>query len=363
MPAADAHLVVAISGGVDSSVSALRLKRAGYRVSAVFMKNWNDPNEDGHCRWEDDVADALEVCERLDIPLNTVDLSQAYWDSVFADFLAEYARGRTPNPDILCNREVKFKAFLAHAHALGGDYIATGHYARIGRSDGRLQLLKGQDHNKDQSYFLYTLGQSQLTKTLFPVGDLEKPQVRQDAQHASLITFNKKDSTGICFIGEQRFRTFLSRYLPAQPGHIRTLAGRTIGEHAGVVYYTLGQREGLRIGGVKGASEGAWYVVRKEVGANELIVAQGHDHPALLSQQLCADQLSWVAGEPPVTPFRCYAKTRYRQADQACVITELTSERVTVVFDQPQRAVTPGQSVVFYNEDVCLGGGIIDTTL
>jgi tRNA-uridine 2-sulfurtransferase len=361
-PPADAHLIVAISGGVDSSVSALRLKAAGYRVSAIFMKNWNDPGENGECRWQEDVADALEVCERLDIPLNTVDLSQAYWDGVFEDFLTEYARGRTPNPDILCNREVKFKAFLTHAHSLGGDYIATGHYARVGIDEDRFTLLKGSDRNKDQSYFLYTLGQAQLAKTLFPVGHLTKPVVRQQAQDADLVTFNKKDSTGICFIGEQRFRTFLSRYLPAQAGLIKTLAGNVIGEHVGVVYYTLGQREGLRIGGVKGAAEGAWYVVRKDVTANELIVAQGHDHPALLSQQLRADQLTWVSGTAPTPPFRCHAKTRYRQPDQACVITALDDTHCDVRFDHPQRAVTPGQSVVFYRDEVCLGGGIIDAT-
>jgi tRNA-specific 2-thiouridylase len=359
---ADAHVVVAVSGGVDSSLSAALLKAAGFRVSAVFMKNWAEPANDGRCRWEEDVADALEVCERLDIPLNTVDLSAAYWDGVFADFLAEYARGRTPNPDVLCNREVKFKAFLAHARELGGDYIATGHYARVQVDDGGYLLCKGHDPNKDQSYFLYTLGQSQLAASVFPVGELHKSEVRRRARALDLATHAKKDSTGICFIGEQRFREFLGRYLPAQPGAIRTLDGRVVGEHLGVVYYTLGQREGLRVGGVRGAAEGPWYVVAKDVASNELQVAQGHDHPALMSTTLDADRLSWIADEPPVLPFRCRAKTRYRQADQACTITALDGDRCTVRFERPQRAVTPGQSVVFYRDDVCLGGGIIDRT-
>ncbi len=354
-------VVVGLSGGVDSSVTAALLKEAGFAVSAIFMKNWNEPTESGHCRWEEDVADALEVCERLDIPLNTVDLSQAYWDGVFEDFLGEYARGRTPNPDILCNREVKFKAFLAHARELGGTFVATGHYARIREIEGRQALLKGLDGNKDQSYFLYTLGQEQLAASLFPVGDLPKPEVRERARRLGLVTHDKKDSTGICFIGEQRFREFLSRYLPAQAGLIRALDGRVLGAHQGVFYYTLGQREGLRVGGVKGAAEGAWYVVGKDVAANELLVAQGHDHPALLSSRLEADSLSWVAGEAPAIPLRCRAKTRYRQPDQDCVVHALGPDRVRVDFDQPQRAVTPGQSVVFYDGEVCLGGGIIDT--
>ena len=356
-----AHIIVALSGGVDSSVSALLLKEAGYRVSAIFMKNWTEPADSAHCHWEEDVADALEVCERLDIPLNTVDLSHAYWEGVFADFLAEYARGRTPNPDILCNKEVKFKAFLDHARALGGSAIATGHYARIREHEGAFELLKGSDGNKDQSYFLYTLGQPQLAATIFPIGEMVKPAVRQRAAARGLVTHDKKDSTGICFIGEQPFREFLGRYLPAQAGLIKTLDGRTVGEHAGVFYYTLGQREGLRIGGVRGAAEGAWYVVAKEVPSNELFVAQGHDHPALLSRSLRAERLSWVAGSPPTTPLRCMAKTRYRQADQRCVLT-LVGDLAAAEFDQPQRAVTPGQSVVFYQGEVCLGGGIIAET-
>jgi len=356
------HVVVALSGGVDSSVAALELVRAGHRVSALFMKNWNEPLEDGRCRWEDDVADALEVCDALGIELNTVDLSQAYWDGVFSDFLAEYARGRTPNPDVLCNREVKFKAFLEHARAVGGDCVATGHYARIGRDEHGYTLLKGLDANKDQSYFLYTLGQAQLAATLFPVGHLPKPAVRARARDAGLITHAKKDSTGICFIGEQRFREFLSRFLPAQRGAIETLDGRTIGEHQGVIYYTLGQREGLGIGGVKGAVEGPWFVAAKDVARNVLTVVQGHEHPALLARELEADCLSWVAGAPPALPQRLRAKTRYRQPDQACTLEALVDGRLSVRFDEAQRAVTPGQSVVFYAGEVCLGGGIIDLT-
>ncbi|MGD9602340.1 MAG: tRNA 2-thiouridine(34) synthase MnmA [Gammaproteobacteria bacterium] len=355
-------VVVALSGGVDSSVTAALLQEAGCEVSALFMKNWHEPLADGHCRWEEDVADALDVCDRLGIPLDTVDLAQAYWDGVFEDFLREYARGRTPNPDVMCNREVKFKAFLAHARALGGAFVATGHYARIVRYADGYRLLKGLDPNKDQSYFLYTLGQAQLAASLFPVGDLSKHDVRARARALGLVTHDKKDSTGICFIGEQRFRAFLAHYLPAQPGVVKSLDGRVFGEHQGVFYYTLGQREGLGIGGVKGTPEGAWYVVAKDVAANELYVAQGHDHPALLSRGLEADQLTWVAGAPPDLPFTCRAKTRYRQSDQECTITRLDGERCVVRFAHAQRAVTPGQSVVFYAGDMCLGGGIIDTT-
>ncbi|MCC7120541.1 MAG: tRNA 2-thiouridine(34) synthase MnmA [Gammaproteobacteria bacterium] len=354
------HIVVAVSGGVDSSVAALELVRAGHHVTALFMKNWNEPLADGRCRWEDDVADALEVCDTLGIELNTVDLSQAYWDGVFKDFLDEYARGRTPNPDVLCNREVKFKAFLAEARARGGEAVATGHYARIRHDAQGHVLLKGLDGNKDQSYFLYTLSQAQLAATLFPVGHLPKADVRARAAAAGLVTHAKKDSTGICFIGEQRFREFLARFLPAQRGAIETLDGRTIGEHQGVIYYTLGQREGLGIGGVKGAAESPWFVAAKDVARNVLIVVQGHDHPALLSRELEADSLSWVAGAPPALPYRCTAKTRYRQPDQPCTLESLVDGRLVVRFDQAQRAVTPGQSVVFYAGEVCLGGGIID---
>lgn len=358
----DPHIVAAMSGGVDSSVAAMLLKRAGYRVSAVFMKNWNEPDDDGHCRWEDDVGDVLSVCEKLDIPVNTVDLSQAYWDSVFEDFIEEYRRGRTPNPDILCNREIKFKAFLQHAAQIGGDAIATGHYGRIGRSDGVHTLLKGADPSKDQSYFLYAIGQAALAETVFPIGQLEKGEVRRIAASAGLSTHAKKDSTGICFIGERRFRQFMSNYLQAQPGDIRGTDGTLLGRHQGAAYYTLGQREGLGIGGVRGATEDPWFVVAKNVKDNELLVAQGHEHPLLMSTRLVADTLSWISGSAPSTPLVCSAKTRYRQSDQACVIGRIEGDRLEVEFMQPQRAVTPGQSVVFYDGDRCLGGGIIDNT-
>jgi tRNA-specific 2-thiouridylase len=357
----DPHVVVAMSGGVDSSVAALRIRAAGLRCSALFMKNWNEPADDGRCRWEDDVADAMRVCERLGIPFNTIDLAAAYWAGVFEDFLAEYRSGRTPNPDVLCNREIKFKAFLEAARGIGGDVIATGHYVRRAGGTPGLQLCKGRDPTKDQSYFLYTLGQGQLSAALFPVGDLHKTAVRRRALAAGLATHEKKDSTGICFIGEQRFREFLSRYVPATPGPVVTADGRVVGEHYGAVYYTLGQRQGLGIGGVRGATEAPWFVARKNLDSNELVVVQGHDHPALMSTALTAIALSWVAGAPPVMPLACYAKTRYRQIEQACTVNGRADGTATVQFATPQRAVTPGQSVVFYDGEVCLGGGIIDT--
>ena len=353
------HVVVALSGGVDSSVAILRIRAAGLRCSALFMKNWNEPTEDGHCRWEQDVDDCLEVCEKLDVPLNTIDLSKAYWDGVFEDFLAEYRRGRTPNPDVLCNREIKFKAFLEAARKLGGDLIATGHYVRSTHVDGAWRLLTGVDANKDQSYFLYTLGQAQLSQSLFPVGDLPKREVRALARGAGLVTHEKKDSTGICFIGERRFREFLSQYVPAQPGAVMTEDGRVIGQHHGAVYYTLGQRQGLGIGGVRGAIEAPWFVAAKDLERNVLTVVQGHDHPALQSQALVATDLSWVAGDAPSLPFACTAKTRYRQRAQACTVLAREADRLLVEFSAPQRAVTPGQSVVFYQDEVCIGGGII----
>ena len=355
------HVVVALSGGVDSSVAALRIREAGLRCSALFMKNWNEPREDGRCRWEDDVDDCLEVCEKLDIPLNTIDLSQAYWDGVFEDFLAQYRCGRTPNPDVLCNREIKFKAFLAAARALGGDVIATGHYVRSTTIDNHWRLRTGVDGNKDQSYFLYTLGQQQLANSLFPVGDLPKNEVRALARAAGLRTHEKKDSTGICFIGERPFREFLAQYVPARPGPVKTADGRVIGQHHGAVYYTLGQREGLGIGGVRGAAEAPWFVAAKDLQHNVLTVVQGHDNPALLSRALFATELSWVAGEPPALPLTCTAKTRYRQPAQRCTIAAHTDAHVRVEFSAAQRAITPGQSVVFYQDQDCLGGGIISS--
>ena len=358
----DPHVIVAMSGGVDSSVAALLLKRSGYRVSAIFMKNWNEENPTGRCQWEDDVEDVLAVCDPLDVPVNTIDLSQAYWDSVFEEFLQGYQRGRTPNPDILCNREIKFKAFLDQAQKMGGDVIATGHYARIEYREQQASLFKGLDPSKDQSYFLYAIGQHALSNSVFPLGSLEKNVVRSIAGRANLRNHAKKDSTGICFIGERQFRTFLGSYLPAQAGEIRDTNGRVLGQHHGAVYYTLGQREGLGVGGVRGAPEGPWFVVGKDVAKNELIAAQGHDHPLLMSSTLTADNLSWIDSPAPSAGLKCQAKTRYRQSDQHCTITEIDEQHFKLVFDKPQRAITAGQSVVLYSSGRCLGGGIIDQT-
>lgn len=353
--------VVAMSGGVDSSVAALLTVQSGVPAAGLFMKNWNDDAAPGECPWEDDVADVLSVADQLGLSVNTIDLTREYWDRVFEDFLAEYRRGRTPNPDILCNREIKFRAFLDAARSLGADKIATGHYARTDSVDGRHRLLRGVDTGKDQTYFLYTLGQAQLAHTAFPIGHLPKAEVRAMARAAGLSVADKKDSTGICFIGERQFRQFLSGYLPAQPGEIRTLDERVIGEHPGALYYTIGQRQGLAIGGVRGAEEAPWFVARKDVQANMLYVVQGHDHPALMSRALTADTLSWVANEAPTTPLVCTAKTRYRQPDQPCTVVAIADDRMQIQFEEPQRAVTPGQSVVLYLGEECLGGGVIAT--
>jgi tRNA-specific 2-thiouridylase len=356
------RIVVGVSGGVDSSVAALLLLEQGFQVEALFMKNWDERDAEGGCIWEADVADAIRVCDRLGIRLNTVDLSREYWDRVFLEFIEEYRNGRTPNPDILCNQEVKFRAFLEHALELGADRIATGHYARITETGGVMQLRKGIDANKDQSYFLCRLNQTQLAQSLFPIGDLHKPEVRKLARKAGLITHDKKDSTGICFVGERPFREFLSRYLPVAPGEIRTPSGESVGEHQGIHFYTLGQRQGLGIGGVRGHDDAPWYVVAKDIAHNVLVVSQGHDHSLLMSRSLTAVNLHWT-GEPPATlPFACRAKTRYRQADQDCLIIALDDEACSVRFAERQRAVTPGQYVVFYDGDVCLGGGVIDST-
>ena len=356
------HVIVGLSGGVDSSVAAVLLQQKGYQVEGLFMKNWEEDDNEEYCSAAEDLADAQSVSDALGLTLHAVNFSAEYWDRVFTHFLKEYEAGRTPNPDILCNREIKFKAFLEHALNLGADRIATGHYARVAFEEGEYRLLKGRDAGKDQSYFLYTLGQQQLSRTLFPVGELEKSEVRQIAEQHHLVTHNKKDSTGICFIGERDFRDFLSRYLPAQPGEIQTPEGQVIGHHNGLMYYTLGQRQGLGIGGVAGANDDPWYVVGKEMAENILLAAQGHDHPLLFSQTLQASQLSWVDGKGPAAPYSCRAKTRYRQSDQACVITQRTFDQCEVRFEQPQRAVTPGQSVVFYDGEICLGGGVIEQT-
>lgn len=354
-------VVVGMSGGVDSSVATLLLKEQGYDVEGLFMKNWVDFAEESECTIEEDRKDAIQVAEKVDVPFHEANFAMEYWDFVFKHFLDEYTAGRTPNPDILCNREIKFKAFLDHAMELGGYLIATGHYARVEERDGVFCLLKGLDHNKDQSYFLYTLGQPQLSRTLFPLGELPKPEVRRIAEEAGFITHDKKDSTGICFIGERRFREFLGRYIPAQPGEMRTPDGELIGEHAGLMYYTLGQRQGLGIGGRKDSTGEPWFVAGKDMETKTLYVVQG-DHPWLWSQSLKAEQLSWVAGTEPEFPCKAAAKTRYRQPDQPCVIDKDEDGRIHVTFEDKQRAVTPGQSVVFYQEDNCLGGGIIVST-
>ena len=357
-------VICGMSGGVDSSVSAFILQQQGYQVEGLFMKNWEEDDDTDYCTAAADLADAQAVCDKLDIKLHKINFAAEYWDNVFEHFLSEYKAGRTPNPDILCNKEIKFKAFLEYAaEDLGANYIATGHYVRRRGADDNAQLLRGLDTNKDQSYFLYTLSTKQVGQSLFPVGDIEKPIVRAIAEDLGLVTAKKKDSTGICFIGERKFKDFLARYLPAQPGNIRTVEGDIIGRHDGLMYHTLGQRKGLGIGGVKGASEEAWYVVEKDLVNNELIVAQGHDHSALLSTGLIAQQLHWVDRQPIREPLRCTVKTRYRQTDVPCVIEPIDDESIKVIFDEPQIAVTPGQSAVFYLNEVCLGGGIIEQQL
>ena len=356
------NIIVGMSGGVDSSVTALLLLEQGYQVTGLFMKNWEEDDGTEYCTAMEDLADAQQVCDKLGIELKTVNFAAEYWDEVFEVFLSEFKAGRTPNPDILCNKHVKFKAFLNYAiEDLGAEYIATGHYARVFEKNGEFFLLKGLDPNKEQSYFLYTLGQKALSKTLFPIGHLHKPEIRAMADKAGFANCRKKDSTGICFIGERKFTEFLKRYLPTQPGEMRTPEGQCIGKHSGLMYYTLGQRQGLGIGGVKNAPDEPWYVLDKDLDNNILIVGQGHDHPLMLHNTLEAGQLDWCNNKPLIVSLGCTAKTRYRQADQTCLVESLTSDRIKVSFDQPQRAITPGQSVVFYDGEVCLGGGIIES--
>jgi len=356
-------VIVGLSGGVDSSVSALLLQKAGYEVAGLFMKNWEEDDGNEYCTAKQDLSDAQAVADQLGIELHQANFSAEYWDNVFSHFLSEYEAGRTPNPDVLCNREIKFKVFLDYARVLGADFIATGHYARLRRSaNGGVELLKGIDANKDQSYFLQSVSGAQFENCLFPVGTLTKPEVRALATEAGLKTFDKKDSTGICFIGERRFKDFLSTYLAAQPGSIRSPEGKKLGQHQGLIYHTLGQRQGLGIGGVQGGQEAPWYVAAKDLTANELIVCQGKDHPALYSTRVDVHQLHWV--NDPVDLGPNAAKLRYRQADQACTVTAIdqTHDTLTVAFEKPQRAATPGQWACFYQQDVCIGGGIIQST-
>ncbi|MBT3204352.1 MAG: tRNA 2-thiouridine(34) synthase MnmA [Gammaproteobacteria bacterium] len=353
-------IIIGISGGVDSAVAALLLKQQGYQVEALFMKNWEEDDTQEYCSAAVDLADAQQVCDRLDIPLHSVNFASEYWDRVFEYFLEEYRLGRTPNPDIMCNREIKFKAFLEYAIEMGASRIATGHYVQNKLVENGTQLLRGLDENKDQSYFLYALNSYQLSKALFPVGHLHKSQVRQLAEENGFDVFNKKDSTGICFIGERKFKDFLQQFLPAQPGKIQTLEGITIGSHSGLMYYTMGQRQGLGIGGLQNASEQPWFVSGKDLDNNILIVTQGHDHPALFNSHCEIEGLHWINKFDIQLPFSCTAKIRYRQQDQHCTITTIESGIATVEFKQPQRAITPGQALVLYDDQVCLGGGTIN---
>jgi tRNA-uridine 2-sulfurtransferase len=365
-------VVIGMSGGVDSSVAAWRLKEAGLEVVGLFMKNWEDDDDGEHCTTRQDFLDAAAAAEVIGIELQAVNFAAEYKDRVFAEFLREYQAGRTPNPDVLCNAEIKFKAFLDHALATGAQCIATGHYAQIRiAANGLSELIRAADSNKDQTYFLHRLNQAQLSKTVFPIGDLQKPQVRELAKKIGLPNAAKKDSTGICFIGERPFREFLNRYVASTPGPMKTPEGRVVGKHMGLAFYTLGQRKGLGIGGDKEGDGSPWFVLEKDLASNTLVVAQGHDHPALMSHGLTALDASWVAGGVPGTvsdtsvsavtsAISLTAKTRYRQADAACTLADLGGRKFSLRFAEPQWAVTPGQSAVLYQGEICLGGGIIE---
>lgn len=352
-------VIVGMSGGVDSSVSARLLIDQGYQVEGLFMKNWDEDDGTEYCTAKADLADAAAVCERLGITLHTANFAAEYWDNVFEYFLDEYRKLRTPNPDVLCNSEIKFKVFLEYAEVLGGDFIATGHYARTVVTDQGTELHKGADDNKDQSYFLHAVDQQAFAKTLFPLGEMPKPRVRELARQWGFENSAKKDSTGICFIGERRFRDFLKTYLPAQPGDMVTADGLIVGQHEGLMYYTPGQRQGLGIGGVKGYPEEPWYVLEKRLASNELVVAQG-EHPGLFSNSLTCSQMHWISGNPEDLSLVTHCKTRYRQTDQACSLEQTSSDCWTVSFEQAQRAITPGQYVVFYRGTRCLGGAVIE---
>jgi len=353
------RVVVGMSGGVDSSVAALLLKQQGYDVVGLFMKNWEDDDTDEYCSTRQDFLDAAGAADVIDVPLESVNFSAEYKDRVFAEFLREYQAGRTPNPDVLCNAEIKFKAFLDHAMDLGATRIATGHYAQVRRRGELFELLRGADPEKDQSYFLHRLTQAQLARTIFPVGDRTKTEVRSVAEQARLPNHAKKDSTGICFIGERPFREFLKRYLPREPGPIRTDAGKQIGEHIGLAFYTIGQRKGIGIGGRKGSDADAWYVAQKDTAENALIVVQGHDHPLLMKRTLSALEASWISGDTPAEGSTHSGRTRYRQQDSTCFVTRAEDDEIALEFARPQWAVTPGQSVVLYDGELCLGGAVI----
>lgn len=362
--AAKTKVIVGMSGGVDSSVTALLLKQQGYVVEGLFMKNWDEDDGTEYCTAQQDMSDAQSVADMLKIPLHSVNFASEYWDDVFQIFLQEYKSGRTPNPDILCNKEIKFKVFLDYAELLGGDYIATGHYARTSTKNGRTYLLKGIDDSKDQSYFLHAVNEAAFSRTLFPIGEMKKTEVRKIAEEYGLITAKKKDSTGICFIGERRFKDFLEQYLPGQPGNIESSDGDIIGQHSGLMYYTLGQRQGLGIGGLKTSDDNPWYVSGKDLSRNTLIAVQGGSHPLLFSDSLKVSELHWINGLPEEiiknenTDFSCQAKTRYRQDDQQCQVIK-TEGGYLMKFNTPQRSLTPGQSVVLYRDSICLGGGVI----
>lgn len=352
----ETRVVIGMSGGVDSSVAAMLLKKQGYDVIGIFMKNWDDTDENGVCTATEDYNDVIEVCNQIGIPYYAVNFEKQYWEKVFTYFLDEYRAGRTPNPDVMCNKEIKFKAFLEHAMALGADYVATGHYARVAYIDGEYKMLRGVDDNKDQTYFLNQLGQDQLSKTMFPLGELKKPQIREMAKEAGLATAAKKDSTGICFIGERNFKDFLSNYLPAQPGKMQTLSGEVKGKHDGLMYYTIGQRHGLGIGG----NGDPWFAVGKNLKENILYVEQGFHNELLYGDEVFATNVSWVSDKPKEKEFACTAKFRYRQADNGVTVQIVDENTIRILCDEPIRAITPGQAVVFYDGDECLGGATID---
>jgi len=359
------RVIVGMSGGVDSAVAAALLMKDDYEVIGLFMKNWEEDDAPEYCAAEQDLADAKSVCDLLGIRLETANFSHEYWENVFVHFLREYKVGRTPNPDILCNQEIKFKIFMDWALSLGADYIATGHYAQKSVFENHLSLQKGADPGKDQTYFLYTLGQKELMTSLFPVGHLQKNEVRAKASEMGLSVKDKKDSTGICFIGERRFRDFLNQYLPAKQGEIKTLDGETIGTHNGAMYYTIGQRNGLGIGGMNSEDNTGqpWFVASKNVEKNLIYVVQGHEHPALMTRIVITEKPTWVSGSPPILPLYCTAKTRYRQVDQPCLLMAYSDQHAQVKFNQPQRAIAPGQSLVFYKDEHCLGGAVIQQGL